>query len=128
MICKKEILEELKKTKENAYAPYSKFKVGAVLITKDGKMYSGSNIENAGIMSICAERVAFSKAITDGESEFECIYVIGDNEQTTPCGYCRQFMSEFVKPNFKIYIVNNQTNEVIEYSLGELLPNNFQLG
>ena len=123
----KEILNLLIETKEKAYAPYSNFKVGAVLITKEGKTYRGCNIENDGIMSICAERVAFVKAISEGEREFESIYVLGDKEQTTPCGYCRQFMSEFVKPDFKIYIGNQNKETFTEYTIREMLPFNFGL-
>ena len=123
----KEILNLLIETKEKAYAPYSNFKVGAVLITKEGKTYTGCNIENDGIMSICAERVAFVKAISEGEREFEIIYVLGDKEQTTPCGYCRQFMSEFVKPDFKIYIGNQNKETFTEYTIREMLPFNFGL-
>lgn len=122
-----EILDLLKKIKENAYVPYSHFKVGAVLITKEGKIYTGCNIENDGIMSICAERVAFVKAISEGEREFKSIYVLGDKEQTTPCGYCRQFMSEFVKPDFKIYVGNQRTGTFKEYTIREMLPFNFEL-
>ncbi len=123
----KEILNLLIETREKAYAPYSNFKVGAVLTTKEGKIYTGCNIENDGIMSICAERVAFVKAISEGEREFESIYVLGDKEQTTPCGYCRQFMSEFVKPDFKIYIGNQNKETFTEYTIREMLPFNFGL-
>lgn len=100
-----EFIEIAKKAQENAYVPYSNFKVGAVLITKEGKIYTGCNVENHGIMSICAERVAFTKAISEGERNFTKILVIGDKDYTTPCGYCRQFMSEFVNKEFEIYTV-----------------------
>ena len=82
-------------------------------------------------MSICAERVAFLKAISEGEKEFEYIVVCGGKSQEElddciPCGYCRQFMNEFVDENFKIFAVNSK-NEIVEYTLKELLPHSFKL-
>jgi cytidine deaminase len=113
-----------------AYAPHSGYTVGAALRCKNGKRYYGCNIENAGIQSICAERTAFVKAISEGEREFDCIVVIGGAkdkapEQCLPCGYCRQFMSEFVDENFKIYTVYDK--KVEEYTMKELLPYGFKL-
>lgn len=109
----------------------SKFSVGACLVTKDGKIYTGCNIENAGIQSICAERCAFVKALSEGERNFESIYVVGklDSEklflETLPCGYCRQFMRSYVDLNFKIYTLDEAKNEINEYTLEELLPHSF---
>ena len=112
----------------NAYVPYSHFKVGAALLSKKGKIYGGCNIENHGIMSICAERVAFSKALSEGEKNFEAMVVVGAEELTTPCGYCRQFISEFVESDFKIYIVYGEGfNKIKEYTIEELLPCSFKL-
>lgn len=114
-----------------AYAKYSNYKVGAVLVTKNGKKYIGCNIENNGIQSICAERVAFCKALSEGQKYFEYILVIGAPaesdklERCLPCGYCRQFMSEFVNKDFKIYTIYE--NKVEEYTMEELLPNNFSM-
>ncbi len=113
-----------------AYAPHSGYTVGATLRCKNGKRYYGCNIENAGIQSICAERTAFVKAISEGEREFDCIVVIGGPkdkapEQCLPCGYCRQFMSEFVDENFKIYTVYDK--KVEEYTMKELLPYGFKI-
>ena len=82
------LIETAKKARENAYAPYSNYKVGCALLSKSGKIFSGCNIENDGIMSICAERVAFCKAISEGEKDFKCILVLGgkkDLEYTSPC-------------------------------------------
>lgn len=113
-----------------AHAPQSKFQVGAVLRTKNDKIYTGCNIENHGIQGICAERVAFSKALSEGERDFKCITVVGSNEgehainECMPCGYCRQFMSEFVDKDFKIYTIQN--DEVKEYTIEELLPYSFK--
>ena len=106
-------------------------KVKWALRASSGKIYSGCNVENHGIQGICSERVAFVKAISEGEKSFEHIVVCGGSsdklDDCLPCGYCRQFMSEFVNSEFKIYIVNNQTGKSIGYTLGELLPKNFQL-
>lgn len=118
--------------RNNAYAPYSKYQVGACLKTKSGKLYSGCNIENDGIQSICAERVAFAKAISEGEKEFESIVIVGGNQaeagfdKATPCGYCRQFMKEFVNDDFKIIIYESDENKHI-YSINDLLPHCFKL-
>lgn len=122
--------ELAKKVMKNSHEPYYNYHVGAILTTKSGKKYSGCNIANHGIQSICAERVAFVKAISEGEKEFEKIVIIGGEttdelEECLPCGYCRQFMSEFVKENFKIYSVTEDT--IKEYSMEELLPFGFQL-
>lgn len=124
-------LEQAKQAMKNAHSPYSNFCVGAALITKSGKIYTGCNIENHGIMSICAERVAFLKAISEGEKEFEYIVVVAGKkgeklEPTTPCGYCRQFMSEFVSKDFKIYGLDEKEN-IKEYKMCELLPENFSV-
>lgn len=124
-------LEQARQAMKNAHSPYSNFCVGAALVTKSGKIYTGCNIENHGIMSICAERVAFLKAISEGEKEFEYIVVVAGKkneklEPTTPCGYCRQFMSEFVSKDFKIYVLDEQNN-IKEYKISDLLPENFSL-
>jgi cytidine deaminase len=127
-----EDIEMAKKARENAYVPYSNFKVGALLRCKNGKVFAGCNVENHGIQSICAERVAFTKAISEGEKEFESITVIGAKEDESPtseclpCGYCRQFMSEFVDKDFKIYTVENE-NVTNEYTIKDLLPYSFSL-
>ena len=121
-----------KEARKNAYSPYSNFQVGCALLCKSGKIYTGCNIENGGIQAICAERVAFTKAISDGEKEFSCIVVVGGpaNENlifTPPCGYCRQFMSEFVDSDFKIHLFYDSMENLKTYSLEELLPGSFKL-
>ena len=124
-------IEKVKKARLNSYSPYSKFQVGALLKCKNGKIYTGCNIENNGIQSICAERTAFAKALSEGEKEFESIIVVGGpkgkeaSEECLPCGYCRQFMSEFVKSDFKIYTLDS--NNLKEYKMNEILPYNFKL-
>ena len=115
---------------KRAYVPYTEYTVGAVLMAKNGKRYTGCNIQNHGIQSYCAERVAFLKAISEGEYEFERIVLVGgpkdkEPEKCLPCGYCRQFMSEFVNKDFKIYTVYE--NKVEEYTMEELLPHSFEL-
>ena len=110
-------------------AHHNHFKVGAVLKMKSGNTYTGCNINNQDLQSICAERVAFAKAISEGEDDFEYILIVGGPvdgflEKTLPCGYCRQFMSEFADKDFKIYTYYNDGVE--EYTLGELLPNAFE--
>lgn len=127
-----EQIEMAEKARKNAYTPYSNFKVGAVLKTKSGKYYSGCNVENAGIQSICAERVAFTKAISEGETDFESIAVVGGEDgidktinECLPCGYCRQFMQEFVSKDFKIFTKNGE--EIKEYKMEELLPYGFKI-
>ena len=128
----KEDVEHAKKVRLNAYAPYSNFQVGAVLRTKSGKVYSGCNVENHEIQAICAERTAFVKALSEGEREFECITVVGakagedPTEKCMPCGYCRQFMSEFVDNNFKVCVVDSDNN-IEEFTIKDLLPNSFEL-
>ena len=128
----KEDIELAKKARINAHSPYSNFQVGAALRTKSGKIYLGSNIENHGIQGICAERTAFVKALSEGEREFERITVVGSpkgeepTEKCMPCGYCRQFMSEFVNDNFKICVVD-KNNKVEEFTIKELLPHSYKL-
>ena len=127
-----EDIEIAKEARLNSYSPYSNFQVGSALRAKNGKVYSGCNIENHGIQGICAERTAFVKAISEGEKEFECITIVGASKgeditkKCMPCGYCRQFMSEFVDDNFKICVVDKDNN-VEEFSINELLPNSFNL-
>lgn len=116
---------------ETSYAPYSNYHVGAALVSKNGKIYSGCNVENHGIMSICAERVAFTKAISEGEKDFDYIVICGGKDLNNldnclPCGYCRQFISEFVDNNFKIYALG-PNDEITPYSIKDLLPHNFSL-
>ena len=126
----KEDIEIAKKARLYSHSPYSNFQVGSCLRTKSGKVYMGCNIENHGIQAICSERTAFSKALSEGEREFESITVVGapkgeePKEECMPCGYCRQFMSEFVDNNFKIISIDNNT--IKEYSIKELLPYGFE--
>ncbi len=127
-----EDIELAKRARLNSHSPYSNFQVGSVLRTKSGKVYLGCNIENHGIQGICAERTAFAKALSDGERDFESITVVGapkgeePKEKCLPCGYCRQFMSEFVDNNFKVCVVGSDNN-VEELTIDDLLPHRFKI-
>ena len=114
-----------------SYAPYSRFHVGAALLTKDGKIYTGCNIENAAYgPSNCAERTAFFKAVSEGILKFDAIMVVGGpngkiKDYCPPCGVCRQVMMEFCNPDeFKIFLAKSK-DDIVEYTLKELLPLGF---
>ena len=114
-----------------SYAPYSHFHVGAALLTKDGKIYTGCNIENAAYgPSNCAERTAFFKAVSEGFLQFDAIMVVGGpngkiKDYCPPCGVCRQVMMEFCNPDeFKIFLAKSK-DDIVEYTLKELLPLGF---
>lgn len=112
--------------RENSYAPYSHFRVGAALLTKSGKIYTGCNIEiSSQSPTVCAERVALFKAVSEGEREFEAIAVVGGREGETadfcaPCGVCRQALSEFCGGDFLILLGNEEKFEA--HTMHELLP------
>ena len=122
-----ELLTLAAAAREDSYSPYSKFKVGAALLTESGKIYLGANIENAAYTpTVCAERVAFFKAISAGERKFVAIAVVGANADkpaaaVAPCGVCRQVMSEFCDKDFKIITLGENG----KCSLEELLPRSF---
>ncbi|HEW91441.1 MAG TPA: cytidine deaminase [Thermotogaceae bacterium] len=110
--------------KENAHVPYSKFRVGAALLTKSGKIYTGCNIENSSFgLSVCAERVAIFKAVSEGEKDFEKIVIVADTDETIrPCGACRQVMAEF--GDFEVIMVSKK-GEISRSSVRKLLPYRF---
>lgn len=117
---------------ERAYAPYSGYKVGAALLCADGAVYQGCNIENASFSpTICAERTAFAKAVSEGQREFVAIAVCGGKDGVItglfpPCGVCRQVMREFCRDDFLIYMAG--PNGTIETrTLTQLLPDSFRL-
>ncbi len=118
------LIEKAKVARRLAYAPYSDFKVGASLLTGDGRIFTGCNIENTSYpLSICAERVAISKAVSEGYRDFLVLVVFGDTSQpTSPCGACRQFLIEF-GPKTNVVMVGKEKK--IEMSAADLLPNNF---
>lgn len=118
------------KAMENAYVPYSGYRVGAAVLTKSGKIYTGCNIENASYSpTVCAERTAIFKAVSDGDREFLKIAVAGGKNgvitgEFPPCGVCRQVMAEFCIPDFKILVVGGE-NSFNEYTLSDILPFSF---
>ncbi|AAL63031.1 cytidine deaminase [Pyrobaculum aerophilum] len=111
---------------DRAYAPYSKFKVASIVKTKSGKIYTGVNIENASYgLTICAERVAVFKAVSEGDRDIDTVIIYTDtDEPTPPCGACRQVIAEF-NPNALIVMASRK--KVITQRLSELLPNVFSL-
>lgn len=123
------LLEEAKKARLNAYTPYSNFKVGAALLLDDGKIISGCNVENASYgLTNCAERTTLFKMISEGYRKENTVsfLIIGDTKDPiSPCGACRQVMSELLSPNCKIYLAN-LNDEIREVSLEELLPYGFK--
>ncbi|MBB6444294.1 cytidine deaminase [Bacillus benzoevorans] len=122
----KQLIEEAKKARKMAYAPYSQFEVGAALLTSDGKVYHGCNIENAAYsMCNCAERTALFKAYSEGERDFKMMAVIADTDRpVTPCGACRQVISELC-PSSMIVICSNLQGDVAQTSAEALLPGAF---
>ena len=126
-----ELFDKAKTMINFSYAPYSHFHVGAALLAKDGKIYTGCNIENAAYgPSNCAERTAFFKAVSEGILKFDAIMVVGGpngkiKDYCPPCGVCRQVMMEFCNPDeFKIFLAKSK-DDIVEYTLKELLPLGF---
>ncbi len=125
----KRLMEKANGMRKMSYVPYSHFRVGAVLVGKDGKEYTGCNFENASFpATICAERTAFAKAISEGEREFKCIAIVGGREGKisplcTPCGVCRQVMSEFCDSDFEVILGTPEKFKV--FKLDEVLPLRF---
>lgn len=111
--------------KEKAYAPYSKFRVGAALLTKDGKIFTGCNVENASYgLANCAERTAVYKAVSEGHTDFQAIAVVTDlAEQASPCGACRQVLIEFGQ-EIEVILAGAGGDYQVKTS-GELLPGSF---
>ena len=120
------MIKEAIKARENAYAPYSKYPVGAALLTKNGRIYHGCNIENAAYsMCNCAERTALFKAYSEGERDFTMMAVAADsNRPVPPCGACRQVISELCPKDMKIILTNLKGN-IDKVTVEELLPGAF---
>lgn len=134
----KELISQALEARHFAYAPYSHFTVGAALLCADGRVFKGCNIENAAFSpSLCAERTAFAKAVSEGYGDFIAIAIVGaslDSKETdfcTPCGVCRQIMREFCQQDFQIICAKtDEMEEIIEqkvFTLSELLPESFRL-
>ena len=120
---KQELVKKAYEAQKFSYSPYSGFQVGAALLTKNGKLYTGCNIENAAFSPTnCAERTAFFKAVSEGETEFEAIAIVGNKKDAakeewsfcTPCGVCRQVMLEFVNPE-EFLIILGKGEEIKEF-------------
>lgn len=125
------LIELAIEARQHAYVPYSAFAVGAALLTKEGKVYQGCNIENASYgLTNCAERTAIFKAVYEGEREFEAIAIVGGPagkpicELCAPCGACRQVIAEFCAPDFKIYLSKGD-GKVVTSTLTNMLPFSF---
>ena len=120
----RQLIKAAKQAQALSYSPYSGFKVGAALLCKSGKVYTGCNVENASFSAtVCAERTALFKAVSEGERELSAMAIVGSTDLCFPCGVCRQVMSEFCGKNFKIYLEEN--GKPVTYALGELLPGRF---
>lgn len=116
------LLDRAREAKERAYAPYSRFRVGAALLSADGRVFTGCNIENAAFSpTCCAERVAIFKAVSEGVRSFTAIAIAADKAPCTPCGVCRQVLAEFGDPDLRV-ILEGET-----HTLGDLLPHSFGL-
>lgn len=124
-----ELMRLAVQARENAYAPYSNFKVGAALLGKSGKVYTGCNVENAAYSPTnCAERTAVFKAVSEGEREFTAIAIVGGtgeklNPLCAPCGVCRQVLAEFADKDFRILL--GTPEKITETSLNAILPLSF---
>lgn len=121
-----ELIDLAVKTSENAYVPYSHFPIGAVLVTDEGKIYTGVNIENASFgLTNCGERTAIFKAVSEGERSFKELIIYGQTEKpVSPCGACRQVMAEFFEPDLPVTLVAKDKLTVV-MTVKELLPYSF---
>lgn len=134
MISNEKLVELALEARNRSYAPYSHFMVGAALLTNDGKVYQGCNIENASFSpTVCAERTAFFKAISEGDREFVKIAVVGSPEgevdrYAAPCGVCRQVMTEFCDPETFEIIFGISPEKYEVHLLKEILPYGFGMG
>jgi cytidine deaminase len=127
VVDKKKLMDAARQARKSAYVPYSHFPVGAALLTDDGKIYTGINIENAAYSVVnCAERTALFKAFSEGDRQFVAIAVAADSPRPVPpCGACRQVMAELCPQDMPVYLTNLQ-GEVLETTVAELLPGAFQ--
>lgn len=129
---KRKLIQNAIEARKFSYSPYSEYQVGACLITKDGKLYKGCNIENAAYgPTNCAERTAIFKAVSEGEKSFAGIAIVGSKKGDTitdyayPCGVCRQVMMEFCNPKEFVILVAKSEEDYKQFTLEELLPNGF---
>ena len=129
---KRKLIQNAIEARKFSYSPYSEYQVGACLITKDGKLYKGCNVENAAYgPTNCAERTAIFKAVSEGEKSFAGIAIVGSKKGDTitdyayPCGVCRQVMMEFCNPKEFVILVAKSEEDYKQFTLEELLPNGF---
>lgn len=127
---RKDLMDAAALAREMAYCPYSCFSVGAALLCSDGSIVTGCNVENAAFLSLCAERNAISKAVSEGKRKFKAIAVAGGKQGETaeycpPCGACRQVMAEFCEPDLFEIILYDSEDTCKVFSLSELLPESF---
>ncbi|MBW6409318.1 cytidine deaminase [Clostridium weizhouense] len=125
----KDLVKTALKYRENAYSPYSNFKVGAAVLFESGKVYGGCNIENASFGATnCAERSAIFKGVSEGENKILAIAIVGSLEEYTyPCGICRQVISEFGDENIKVILAKNEEDYIVK-DMSEILPGAFTKG
>jgi cytidine deaminase len=125
---RKLLLEAARKARKKAYAPYSRFRVGAAVLSGGGRIYSGSNVENASYgLTCCAERSAIFAMIAAGERKIAGILVIGESKDfLPPCGACRQVIAEFAGPRTRVYMCDRK-GKFLEIPFGELMPHRFFL-
>ena len=123
----RELFEKALEMLDFSYAPFSKFRVGTAVLAKDGRVFTGCNVENSSFGgTICAERTAICKAVSEGAREFEKIAIVSSAGEAWPCGICRQFMKEFCDDDFEI-ITGNDVDNLRKYTMKEILPEGFKL-
>jgi cytidine deaminase len=121
------LLLAAQKARRHAYAPYSKFRVGAALLTASGKVYTGANVENASYgLTLCAERVALTKAVSEGHKKFRALAIVAPSTALSPCGACRQVLAEF-GDMLVLCADSRDARKVRQHRLSELLPDAFRL-
>ena len=125
----KQLMDTAKEAVKNSYSPYSKFAVGAAVLTPSGKIYSGCNVENSSFgLTICAERCAIFKAASDGERQVLAVAIYSPNTDSCyPCGACRQVMYEFQSEDYEIDIITEKNNELEVKKLSYYLPCGFRI-
>lgn len=122
-----QLIDAAATVRQNAYAPYSKFLVGASLLAEDGSLFCGCNVENASYgLTICAERIAIGNAISHGHKKFKAICVVADNA-VSPCGACRQFIREFGSETLIMLVDSNGNQMRKKFTIDQLLPESFSL-
>ncbi|MDD5521509.1 MAG: cytidine deaminase [Kiritimatiellae bacterium] len=125
-----QLLAEAKKAAKRAYAPYSKYRVGAALLTANGTIFQGCNVENASYgLTVCAERIALFSAIAAGHKKFKALAIVASGRKApSPCGACRQVFAEFCQPGFPVYFATkNNLRKFRSMPLSKLLPATFKL-